>query len=224
MKKSLKSSKKKNKQKVVFIDWNGTLSPTKFWSQLERSKKQEDRDLFKLWADATFINHKDKIVPWMKGDYTSEYILGLVAKETNTDFDTLLKEFIVGCQLMEYSSPSIPKLIHELRNKNVLVSIASNNMDCFTRWTVPHMGLHSIFDDILNSYDLKAMKHDIDDDGKRKFFHSFFVRHEIDPRNCIFIDDGEDKLNTISDLGIDYRRINATNTLENELQSILAYV
>lgn len=208
--------------KAIFIDWNGTLSPTNFWSHLEKSEKQSDRDLFKLWADTMFVNHKDKIVPWMKGEYTSEDLLSLVSKETNTDFETLLKEFIIGCERMEYSSPNIPNLIKNLRDKSVVVAVATNNMDSFTRWTVPYMKLNTLFDEILNSFYLKAMKHDLNKSGQPLFFKDFFNRYNIEPTNCIFIDDGEDKMGVISNLGIDYRRVSASNTLEQELQNILA--
>ncbi len=218
------STKRTNKRKVVFIDWNGTLSPTKFWSHLEKSEKQEERNLFKLWADTLFVKHKEKIVPWMKGEHTSEELLNLVAEETNTDYGTLKKEFIVGCQRMEFSSPDIPWLIQSLRDKSILVVIASNNMDCFTKWTVPYMKLRLLFDDILNSYDLRAMKHDLDKNGQTLFFRNFFSKYEVDPSDCIFIDDGEDKMNTISNLGIKYRRINTINTLQNELKGILGYL
>ena len=34
-------------------------------------------------------------------------------------------------------------------------------MDCFTRWTVPHMKLDELFDDILNSFYLKGLKHEV---------------------------------------------------------------
>ncbi len=222
MKKLSKNLRSNTKgQKVVFIDWDGTLSPTNFWSHLEKSEKQSDRDLFKLWADTMFINHKDKIVPWMKGEYTSEDLLSLVSKETNTDFGTILEEFITGCELMEYFSPNIPDLVKNLRDKSVIVTIATNNMDCFTRWTVPCMKLDTLFDEILNSFYLKAMKHDLDENGQPLFFKDFFSKYDIEPTNCIFIDDGEDKMGVIGNLGIDYKRVNASNTLEQELRNIL---
>lgn len=213
---------KPTKQNAVFIDWNGTLSPTNFWSHLEKSETQSDRELFKLWADTTFIHHKDLIVPWMKGEYSSEDILTLVSKATNTNFDTILKEFIIGCEQMEYSSPNIPVLINKLKDKSVIVSIATNNMDSFTRWTVPYMKLDTLFDEIINSFYMNAMKHDLDKNGKTMFFKNFFNKYQIDPRNCIFIDDGEDKMGVITNLGMDYRRVNSSNTLEQELENILS--
>ena len=221
MKKSSKNIQSKKKQRAVFIDWNGTLSFTNFWSHLEKSEKQSDRELFKIWSDTMFVNHKDRIVPWMKGEYVSEDLLSLVSRKTNTDFETILKEFIIGCELMEYSSPNIPDLIKNLRSKSVVVTIATNNMDSFTRWTVPYMKLDTLFDEILNSFYLKAMKHDLDQNGQPLFFRDFFDKYKIEPKSCIFIDDGEDKMGVIGNLGIDYRRVNASNTLEQELRNIL---
>lgn len=224
MKKLSKNSKNKSdNQKAVFIDWNGTLSPTNFWSHLEKSEKLIERNMFKSWADTMFIKHKDRIVPWMKGSYTSEELISLVAQETDTKFEDVFREFVAGCERMEYSSPNIPDLITILRNKSVIVSVATNNMDSFTRWTVPSMKLDTLFDEILNSFYIKAMKHDLDKDGNPLFFDSFFKKYNIDPANCIFIDDGEDKMGVIGSLGMDYRRINtSTNTLESQLQSIIA--
>ncbi len=225
MKKLLKSLKGgKNNQKAIFIDWNGTLSPSNFWIHLEKSTSRKDRDNFKLWADAMFINHEDKIVPWMKGKYASEEILKMIAEDTRSNFDNLFAEFVIGCQKMEYVSSKIPDIIHRLRKKSVFVSIATNNMDCFTRWTVPAMNLRSLFDDILNSFNLRAMKHDLDENGRSLFFRNFFKKHRIIPSNCIFLDDGEDKMGVISSLGINYRRITQENSLEKELLKILQTV
>lgn len=219
------SGSKTKKQRVIFIDWDGTLSPTNFWGHLEKSEKQADRNLFKLWADAMFVNHKDEIVPWMKGMYTSEDMLSLIAKETQTNFDTLLKEFIIGCEKMEYSTPNIPDIVKNLRDKQVIVCIATNNMDSFTRWTVPAMKLDSLFDEILNSFYLKALKHDLDENGRTLFFQKFFNKYkDIKPEDCTFFDDGEDKMGIINGLGIDYRRINASNILEQRLQEILSTI
>ena len=225
MKESQKKVKKTNsKQKVVFIDWNGTLSPSSFWVHLEKSGNQKDRELFRLWADTMFIKHKEKIVPWMKGEYTTEEILKLIAIDTNTNFDLLLKEFIKGCEQMEYSSPKIPELVNQLRDKSVMVTIATNNMDSFTRWTVPVMHLNYLFDDILNSFYLKALKHELDRKGQPLFFRKFFEKYNIDPfkTECTFIDDGEDKMEVISNLGMNYKRVTSKNTLEQELSRILA--
>jgi len=223
-KSSINTNNKAKGQKAIFIDWDGTLSSSNFWSHLEKSEEQSDRGLFKLWSDTMFVNHKDKIIPWMKGVYTSEDLLSLVAKGTNTDFEAVLKEFIIGCERMEYSSPNIPDLIKNLRNETVIVTIATNNMDSFTRWTVPHMKLDTLFDEILNSYYLKAMKHDLDKNGQPLFFKDFFNKYNIEPNSCVFIDDGEDKMGVISNLGIDYRRVNASNTMEQELRNILVNI
>lgn len=217
------SVNKIKRPRAIFIDWFGTLSLTNFWGHLERSKKQTDRDHFKLWADTVFVSHKDKIVPWMKGKYTTEDILSMAAKETQTNFDILLKEFIIGCEKMMYSSPNIPNLVKNLRNKQITVCIATDNMDSFTRWTVPAMKLDFHFDEILNSFYLKVLKHELDGNGQTLFFQDFFSRHkDIRPENCILIDDWEDKMSIISRQGIDYRRVDASNTLEQELQRILS--
>lgn len=218
---SKRSRKKTNNKQAVFIDWNGTLSPSNFWGQLEKSPSGKDRQKFRFWADNMFVNHKDLLVPWMKGVYTTEEILQIVSDDTKTKFDDLLEEFIIGCKKMEWTSPKIPTLVRQLRDKFVHVSIATDNMDCFTRWTVPAMKLKNMFDDILNSFYLKAMKHELDENGKSLFFGDFFERNHLKPSNCILLDDGLDKMGVIGNLGIDYRQITPKRSLETELTRIL---
>ncbi len=218
---SKRSRKKTSNKRAIFIDWNGTLSLSNFWGQLEKSPSKEDRQKFKLWADNMFISHKDLLVPWMKGAYTTEEILQIVSDDTKTKFDDLLEEFIIGCKKMEWTSSKIPSLTRQLREKSVHVSIATDNMDCFTRWTVPAMKLKNMFDDILNSFYLKAMKHELDENGKSLFFSDFFEKNHLKPSNCIFLDDGLDKMGVIGNLGIDYRQITPEKSLETELTRIL---
>ena len=211
------------KRKIaIFIDWNGTLSPTNFWSHLEKSEKKKDRSLFKVWADTMFLKHKEKIIPWMRGKYTTEEMLTFVSKDTRTQYSSIFEEFVVGCRRMEYSSPNIPVLIEQLRNRSAIVSIATNNMDSFSRWTVPSMKLDFLFDEILNSYNLKALKHDLDKMGRPLFFRDFFKKYSINPKDCYFIDDGEDKMGVISNLGMTYRKINKKISLEKELRKLLS--
>lgn len=152
---------------------------------------------------------------------TSEDIIRQIADELDTNFDTIFKEFVKGCGLMEFVDPKVPSLIKQLKKKGIKVYIASNNMDSFDRWTIPAMKLDSLFDGIINSFTIKALKHDFDDKGKSLFFEFALKREGVVPDETILIDDSEDKENRLTDYGINYRKISDSNTLVDELNLIL---
>lgn len=205
--------------KVIFLDWNGTLSDSLFWDHLKNSKIDEERDLLKIWETSMFSNKKEFINDWMRGKYTTEEVLKNVSTDTKTNYDRLLKEFVKGCESMELSSPQIIPLVHKLQEKGIKVVIATNNMDCFTRWTIPAMKLNIVFDEIINSSDQKALKKDLDSEGKSLFFKDFFTRNKIDMKDCVFIDDSVDHDNTISNMGIKYIQIDSSKELPKILST-----
>ena len=94
-------------------------------------------------------------------------------------------------------------------------------MDSFSRWTVPAMSLNEIFDDIINSFDQKALKHDTDKHGNSLFFKEAFEKHDIDPQNSVFIDDSRDKENFIANLGMKYIQVRESSELPDLLRSYL---
>lgn len=211
---------KTKKSKIVFIDWSGTLSKSKFWGHLEKSSK-EDQELFKLVEDNLFKTNIGLIKPWMKAELTSEDVNKKIAEEIKIDFDKVHKEFIKGCELMEFVTPKIPSLIKKLRKSGTKVYIASNNMDSFDRWTIPAMKLEELFDGIINSFAIKALKHDFDESGKSLFFDEILNIEGVKPHETVLIDDSEDKGSLLTNYGINYIRINDEDTLEMNLLKLL---
>lgn len=199
--------------KIIFIDWFGTLSTSKFWGHLENASDIEN-NLFKI--------NRHLLKPWMRGEIDSEGVISRIAKETDLKFETIFNEFVVSCKLMQFIDPRIPILIKLLKKKEIKVYIATDNMDSFDRWTIPAMKLNSLFDGIINSFTIKALKHDFGNDGKSLFFDSTLKREGVVPAETILIDDSEDKENHLTDYGINYRRISDENTFLNELNNIIS--
>lgn len=210
----------KEKLKVIFLDWNGTLSDSFFWEHMRKSENQSIKDLYDLWDRALFSRSKEYIQEWMRGLKTTESVLKEISIETGTEYGLILKEFIKGCESMTLVSEELPEIIRKLREKGVYVVIATNNMDCFTRWTVPSLCLDTMFDEILNSFDLKGLKNDIDVGGESIFFKDFFLENAISPRECIFFDDSVDKGDFISKMGIRYVKVGGVEELIKSLESL----
>lgn len=209
----------KTKDKVIFLDWNGTLSDSFFWEHMRTSNEKEIKNLYNIWDQALFNKPKEYIQNWMRGSVTTEEVLKDVARQTKTQYDLVLKEFIKGCKSMHFISEEIPLIIRNLQKKGYYVVIATNNMDCFTRWTVPHMKLDELFDDILNSFYLKGLKHEVFN-GASVFFKDFFAKYNISPRNCVFFDDSIDKGGYIESLGIKYIQLKDSNNLLEKLKAL----
>lgn len=207
------------KNKVVFLDWNGTLSNSFFWEHMRASDDSEVLELYNLWDKALFNKPKEYIQDWMRGSFTTEEVLSEIANETDTEYKKVLREFIKGCESMEYVSNEIPSIVETLKRDGYYVVIATNNMDCFTRWTVPFMKLDKLFDEILNSYYLRGLKHDTKN-GKSVFFEKFFEEYNVTPQDCIFLDDSLDKEGYIASLGIKYVQIKNSKDLLERLKSL----
>ncbi|MCK9369041.1 HAD hydrolase-like protein [Candidatus Dojkabacteria bacterium] len=210
-----------NRPKVIFFDWNGTLSDSFFWEHMRSSKEEDINTLYNKWDKAMFSETKEMINNWMRGNQTTEEVMKYVSDQTNTEYKVILKEFIKGCKSMSLSSNDLPKILKNLKIKKVKLVIATNNMDCFSRWTVPHMKLNLLFDEIINSYYQKGLKHDRDENGESIFFKNFFKKNNVNTKDCIFIDDSNDKEEFISRLGITYIKINNSSEIPKILNSYL---
>lgn len=206
--------------KIVFLDWSGTISGSKFWGHLE-DPKHPNHEIYSKTQKFLFEENRHLLDPWMRGLVTSENILNKIAEDTEISFDVLLEEFVNSCIKMKYSTDRFIKLIAQIRHLGIRVVIATDNMDSFPRWTVTALGLEKIFDDILDSYTLKVLKRDFDAEGTSLFFSDYLHSVDISPRDCLLIDDSEDKGNKIQNYGIEYHRIEPIVGLEPELISII---
>ncbi len=147
--------------KCVFIDWHNTLSVSRFWGHLEGGTPEERR-LFRRIEAALYGNLGDLLGPWMRGGLTTEGVMRAVARDAGLDYGLVLREFIAGCRAMRFVDAEVTDLVLALRANGRRVVIATDNMDSFARWTAPSLGLAAIFDDILSSAELRAMKGDVD--------------------------------------------------------------
>ncbi len=193
--------------KVVFLDWYKTLSENTFWQDLEA----KNENIYKAITTSCFIKNKDLIGPWMRGVYTSEVISQVIARDTHISSRFILKELIKSAKHIEFADKQVFKIIGELQQKAIKIVLATDNMDTFTRFTVPSLKLNKLFDGILSSWEMKALKEDFLN-GESMFFSEYLKVNTLRPSDCVLIDDSEDKNNNLKNFGVDYIRIK--NSLE----------
>jgi FMN phosphatase YigB (HAD superfamily) len=206
--------------KVIFIDWNRTLSNSLFWQDFTRIDHEfhhYDAIIFN-WL---FKENKHILFDWMRGKLTAEQVCDLVSTANNLDYEVVFNELTRSAKEMEFVSDHIPDLIRKIRKNGYRVAIATDNMDTFMRFTVPAMELDNLFDDILSSFELQTLKEDYEDDSLT-FFNNYFAKHKLTNSDAILLDDFTDKTGVFKASGFDTVQITDADSLLNELNKYAA--
>src|SRR5690348_9680988 len=137
------------RRKVIFFDWDGTISMSRFWQQLE-NPNHSHHGILQFTDNLLFGENKDLVRSWMVGSVTSEEVVQEISKISGIDENIIFSELELSCRSMKPVASNLFELIARVRAKSI-VSIATDNMDTFTRWTIPSLNLEKHFDGVLNS-------------------------------------------------------------------------
>ncbi len=210
--------------KCLFVDWHLTLSTSGFWQQFSPPQHPQHA-LFTTMQAKLFAPAQAQawVIPWMRGVLSSEEVIDGVCQGTAISPAFALEALRVSCQQMRPVSDAVPQMIADLRSRGLKVVIATDNMDTFPRWTVPSLRLGTLFDDMLCSSDLGALKEDADQDGQSRFFASYARAQGLGPGESLLVDDGEEDFGAvIRQFGIDYLHSEPGKGLVPALRGLLA--
>jgi FMN phosphatase YigB (HAD superfamily) len=166
--------------KATFIDWHNTLSTGRFWAHRSDSR-----------LSATDLQEVERFVfgspsltrVWMTGVLGAEQVCRIAAKNLGLPSDDILADLKTSCEAMELYDPLVVEPIRALGERGVKTVIATDNMDAFTRWTVPVLNLDAIFEQVLNSADVGMRKRN------PPFFRNWLEQHEVEPNEAFLLDD-----------------------------------
>ena len=167
---------------IVFVDWDGTLSWSRYWESLLKTNDT----LAKVVSDF-FAFEKDMEARWMRGGLKSEDINKLISQRSGLSEDFLWRTFISDCQKMKVD-PEVISLIKKLKGKYIVI-LVTGNMDCFSRFTVPALGLDKVFNKIINSSHVGYLKTEYDG----KTFTDCFKEYNIENRSKSYLLDDSEK-------------------------------
>jgi FMN phosphatase YigB (HAD superfamily) len=201
--------------KVIFIDWDGTLSRSRFWQHW----LDEDPESYNKIQQVLFAGNAKIVQDWMRGSVSSEQVVNEVARRSGLDYHYLMSALIKSCKSMTLAHPKVLDSIKAKRDKKVKVIIATDNMDTFNRWTVPALNLEEHFDGILNSINMGALKEEFDEDGTNPFFRLYLNQNSLRPDQFLLIDD-RDMSQTAKRLGIGFIQVTPSFSVVNALQII----
>lgn len=134
---------------LLFIDFDGTLCHDKFWRSLKPDEIEKIQNHL-------FVHNKQMVFDWMMGKYSSEELNHFVSSETGLEYDYLWNIFTEDCKTMKIGHNDLNKI--KSLSKYYTTILMTDNMDCFSRFTVPSLKLDDYFDKIINSYDTRESK------------------------------------------------------------------
>jgi FMN phosphatase YigB (HAD superfamily) len=204
-------------KKVIFIDWNKTLSFDLFWGHLQDTTHPLHKHVSKIekWL---FLDHRDVISPWMRGEYVVEDIVGQMHRDTGVDSHVIFDELKKSCEEMTFCVSGIEELIREIRKKGIKVVIATDNMDTFPRFTVPSLELDKVFDGILDSHTIKHLKDDEKPADKILFFDQYLTENNYSYKDVVLLDDSPDSTGKYDRLGFERILIDGPESLQKILE------
>lgn len=196
---------------ILFIDFDGTLCHDRFWRSIDESS-------FEKIQNFLFGENKSVVNEWMRGIHSSEHINQLISKELNVPFEKVWNIFVADCENMNISVDILNRI--ENLKKNFYTILITDNMDCFTRFTVPALKLNSFFDSIINSFDNKKFK----SDNNGEIFLQIANERGSKIEDSILMDNSKGACTTFSNLGGTTRFVTSEKplafwleNLENEL-------
>lgn len=198
----------REKSGLIFIDWDGTLSHGRFWSSF-------DATTFQIIQQSLFENNKALVVEWMLGHKNAEQICEWLAAETGLEIEALLGGLTESCEQMRLS-PELRDLIGRARKQNYVV-LVTDNMDCFTRFTVHASELEKYFDHLINSADVGRLKlHELG-----LTFRMMCDQLRIPISHSFLIDDSEKTCNLFHELGGKAYRTSGLKKTEEILKTLI---
>lgn len=197
-----------NHKPILFIDWNGTLNNEHFFRSLDDETYQKIQ-IFLFGAN------KEVVTDWMKGKYTSEEVVSLVAHHLGIPFDDLWDVFVDDCATMTVDDEVIT-LIQQLRTSFVTI-LTTGNMDCFIRFTVPALKLNELFDEISSSHQEGVFK----DENEGELFMRYASKYQTSISHAHLFDDSERVCQVFAALGGTSHLITPEYTLNRHLAALL---
>lgn len=201
--------------KVIFVDWDGTLSVSKFWHHW----LDEDLKNYNKIQQALFVERPEMLREWMRGYVSAERIVREIARHTDLDYQYLMTALEKSCKSMTFIDAQVLDVIREKRERGMKVIIATDNMDTFTRWTVPSLKLNDHFDGILTSAKRSALKSEVSEEGVSLFFHHYLAQNAIKPIESLLIDDRDWSVMTRR-IGMQFMQVTPAFSVIKALQTV----
>jgi FMN phosphatase YigB (HAD superfamily) len=179
-----------SRSRIIFIDWYQTLSFDLFWQNV----KKKNPTAFEC-IQTNIFHDAERSRRWMTGHHSSEDICQYASRCSGISADELFSDLQNSC-VNQRIHPVAIEIIKELRNTHHIF-IVTDNMDCFSRFTIPALDMTAWTDGISNSSDIKRFKNDLNGQTFRDIANSLDIRMT----EAICVDDSSPTCELIRSLG-----------------------
>ncbi|MFA7170134.1 MAG: HAD family hydrolase [Candidatus Paceibacterota bacterium] len=144
---------------AVLFDFDGVLCKGRFYKESLLSDYPEVYD----WIQENIFSDKNLVGKWMRNQVDSGGVNKIIAENAGIDYDILNGLYEESIRRMELEK-EVLDLAKALKKSGGKIGIITDNMDVFSRITVPTHKLDITFDIIINSADHGVLKRD--DNGR----------------------------------------------------------
>ena len=171
-----------NGNKTLLFDFDGVLCKGRFYEKTLLPNHSEIYD----WIQMNIFGNREMVRDWMRNRVNSAEINELIAKNTGIEWNFLNGLYEESIRRMKLEKEAID-LAESLKSSGKKIGIVTDNMDIFTKITIPSHQLDTLFDVIINSADHGILKKD--DNGKLFDIALATLGEKIE--NSLMVDDSE---------------------------------
>ena len=106
------------KYKILFLDWDGTLSTGLFWQHWQAERPE----IYAALQKFLFVDNESLILDWMRGKLSAEQIIHHANQAINLPDDTIY-QLAASCRHIRITNPMVMELIQALRATGIRVVI-----------------------------------------------------------------------------------------------------
>ncbi|HEY1776349.1 MAG TPA: hypothetical protein VGG41_09345 [Solirubrobacteraceae bacterium] len=145
---------------IVFFDWYGTLSTSRFWDHITEAPGHALRRILDRRLEKLFSLEKETISLWMRGELADAEVVASLAVPLPRRYkkDYLYRALHRGCEASAVD-PGMANLVRELRIRT-FTAVATDNMACFLAASPAALREEAPVDAILSSSERGVLKAD----------------------------------------------------------------
>jgi len=139
----------------ILFDFDGVLCRDRFYRATLLPDHQDICD----WIQANIFSDKELTHKWMRGQTDSAAINRLISEKTGIGYELLNGLYEESIRSMKLEAELVD-LARSLKAVGKKIGIVTDNMDVFTRITIPNHRLSELFHVVINSADHGLLKRD----------------------------------------------------------------
>ncbi len=198
---------------VVFFDWFGTLSTSRFWDGITQARRHALKRMLSERLHEFFSVERETISLWMRGELTDADVVAHLDIRLPRHYrdDYLHRALHRDCRASAVR-PGMAELVRGLRSR-ALVAVATDNMACFLAAVPTVLNTEAPVDAILSSAERQVLKAE----DPRRFFAPVLDATGFAFSHAILIDDCAKTCAVFRELGGRAYRYTSVSRLLEEL-------